>query len=137
MTKYSFIKLSNKKRFTFLYVTIFDFIILVIYIIFFYFNKYAYYGPEAFLPFKSAQLKHLDLHNCLSIITVNNENQLLLNESFTTLNNLELSINTWNIQNTSYVIIQIDTKYKNLETLFFVMDMLGSHKIPNVFISTK
>ena len=137
MIKFNFIKCSNKKRFTFIYVTIFDFLILATYMIFFYFNKYTYYGPEAFLPFKSAQLKHLDLHNCLSIITVNNENQLLLNESFTTFNNLELSINTWNIQNTSYVIIEIATKSKNLETLFFVMDMLGAHNIPNVYISTK
>ena len=104
IVKFDFTKLFNQKQLCFYYITIFDIFILSIYVTFINFNKYIYFGPEAIIPFSNTKANHLDFSNCLSIITINSNNHILIDDYYEKPENLENIISGWNIHSNSFVI---------------------------------
>jgi len=126
----------NFSKCYFLYVTIFDLIILSLYFPIFHFNKYPFQGADVIHTVSNSTVKHLNLSCCLDIITIKSNSQLFVGESLLHLHQLDQHINEWDIDDDSFLIIYIDTNNNNLQTLFLLMDILSYHKIPRVYISS-
>ena len=134
-TKYNFIDLLKINKPYFLFITILDFILLSLYLTIFHFNKYFHYGPEPIYLLSNDSRSHLDLTNCLSIITIKNSENIFIDESILDINDLNDYIKRWIIKDNSYVIINFDQNHSNIQSLFLVIDVLSIHNIPRVYIS--
>jgi len=133
--KYNFIDLFQLYKPYFLYITILDLIFLSSYLTIFHFNKYIHYGSDPIYFLSNDARIHLDLTNCLSVITIKNSEHIFIDERILNINELNDYINKWPIKHNSYVIINFDQSHNNIKSLFLVMDVLSIHNIPRVYIS--